>query len=271
MLLKSKDGNTFTVKADVVPKISGSIQSTPIQLKNQFEIQRKYRLADTLPKEVESSSIGVLIGSDYYHDIISAEKAEVQDGLYVVKSKFGWIICGKTTGSEQTNMENSMFVMTYLQSNILPEKHHLTEIEDSLKIPPSISDFWKLETIGIKPSVENRADEEVMTHFQNTVMRKEGRYQVAWPWRKEDFTLPESYELCIDRLKSLYKRLKENPELLQKYDSVIQDQLHKGIIEVLDKSREKGEKIHYVPHHAIITPEKDTTKFRIIYDVSAKQ
>ena len=270
LMLKSKDGNTFTIKANIVPKISGNIQRTPIPLKNQFEVQRKYRLADSLPRQVESSSIGVLIGSDYYHDIISSETVQIQDGLYVVRSKFGWIICGRTTGNEQDSMENSMLVMTYSQSNILPDTHHLIKIEDSLQVQPDISDLWKLEAIGIKPYEEKRADEEVMRHFQSTVMRKDDRYQVAWPWRKEEVVLPENYELCFGRLKSLYNRLKENSELLQRYDAVIKDQLQKGVIETLVNESAQGTRIHYIPHHAIITPEKDTTKVRIVYDASAK-
>ena len=270
LMLKSKDGNTFTIKANIVPKISGNIQRTPIPLKNQFEVQRKYRLADSLPRQVESSSIGVLIGSDYYHDIISSEKVQIQEGLYVVRSKFGWIICGRTTGNEQDSMENSMLVMTYSQSNILPDTHHLIKIEDSLQVQPNISDLWKLEAIGIKPYEEKRADEEVMRHFQSTVMRKDDRYQVAWPWRKEEVVLPENYELCFGRLKSLYNRLKENSELLQRYDAVIKDQLQKGVIETLVNESAQGTRIHYIPHHAIITPEKDTTKVCIVYDASAK-
>ena len=126
----------------------------------------------------------------------------------MVRLKFEWVICGKTTGNEQDIMENSMFVMTYLRSNILLETHHLIEIEDSLQAQPNISDLWKLETIGIKPLEEKSDDKEVMADFQSTVMRKDNRYQLAWPWKRE-VVLPENSELCIGRLKPLYKRLKK--------------------------------------------------------------
>jgi len=39
--------------------------------KGSFNLQKKYRLADTLPKQLELTAIGLLIGSDYYHEIIS--------------------------------------------------------------------------------------------------------------------------------------------------------------------------------------------------------
>ena len=61
LYIKSKDGNTIMVKANVVIKISGNIQKIPTQLKNQFSIQKRCKLADILPQRTESSTIGILI------------------------------------------------------------------------------------------------------------------------------------------------------------------------------------------------------------------
>ena len=45
----------------------------------------------------------------------------------------------------------------------------------------------------------------------------------------------------------------------------------KGIIERVESSEEGNEnRKHYIPHHTVITPEKSTTKIRIVYDTSAK-
>ena len=70
---------------------------------------------------------------------------------------------------------------------------------------------------------------------------------------------------------SLLKRLKHDPQTLQAYNDVIQDQLTQGIIEVVDKP-ESGDvgKVHYLPHHAVIRREKQMTKLRIVYDASAR-
>ena len=94
VFLKPKKGNTVSIKASVVPEISGNIQRTPIKIDNQFKIIRKYELADTLPKHTESSSIGILIGNNYYNDIMSTERIKILEGLYIIKPKFGWMING---------------------------------------------------------------------------------------------------------------------------------------------------------------------------------
>ncbi|XP_053392222.1 uncharacterized protein LOC128554912 [Mercenaria mercenaria] len=54
------------------------------------------------------------------------------------------------------------------------------------------------------------------------------------------------------------------------YGDVIDEQLKKGIIEEVDKRITRAGLIHYIPHHAVVTPTKSTTKLRIVYDASAR-
>ena len=58
--------------------------------------------------------------------------------------------------------------------------------------------------------------------------------------------------------------------MLKMYDNVIKDQLNKEVIESVDDNSIQGKLKHYIPHHAVVTPNKNTTKLRIVYDVSAK-
>jgi hypothetical protein len=56
---------------------------------------------------------------------------------------------------------------------------------------------------------------------------------------------------------------------MSKYNSVIEEQLESGIIEKVNKNQYDGIR-HYIPHHAVIKPDRSTTKLRIVYDASAK-
>ena len=83
--------------------------------------------------------------------------------------------------------------------------------------------------------------------------------------------LPSNYELCESRLNKLLKRLRKEPELLHRYDSIIQEQLALGIIVPASVNETRtSAKLHYLPHHAVVRHDKDTTKIRIVYDASAK-
>ena len=49
---------------------------------------------------------------------------------------------------------------------------------------------------------------------------EKNHYQVTWPWEE---ILPENFELALGRLKSLIKRLQNEPENFKRYDTVIQE------------------------------------------------
>ena len=138
----------------------------------------------------------------------------------------------------------------------------------------NIDDFWHLENIGIIDPLIDADDNKALQHFNDTVMFKDNQYHVTWPWRNDVTNeLPENFELAMGRLRSLLKRMKQMPELSTKYNETIQDQLEMGIIEKVDTNLQHSEKTsrkHYVPHHAVITSSKFTTKVRIVYDDSAK-
>jgi len=61
-------------------------------------------------------------------------------------------------------------------------------------------------------------------------------------------------------LKSLARRFERDSDLLRKYNEVIQSQVKQGMIE--------GTLKHYLPHHPVLTPAKNTTKLQVVYDAS---
>ena len=42
------------------------------------------------------------------------------------------------------------------------------------------------------------------------------------------------------------------------------------MIEIVSNESNVGPQKHYIPHHAVVTPSKATTKVRVVYDASAK-
>ena len=77
--------------------------------------------------------------------------------------------------------------------------------------------------------------------------------------------------LTSGRMRSLARRLQGNPNLLKKYDDIIQGQVEKDIFEKVTENMKENDRKHYLPHHPVITPTKRTTKVRIVYDASAKE
>ena len=73
-----------------------------------------FHLADTIPLEKESDTVQVLIGNDYYLDVILPDRLEVQSGLYLLNSRFGWILSGGRKNQFDCDlMYTSMLILTH--------------------------------------------------------------------------------------------------------------------------------------------------------------
>ena len=90
------------IKATVMPHITGPLQRESIELENQRKIQKDYPLADTLPKNIETYTFGMLIGNDNYNDLILDERKKIQENLYII-NRFSL-----TNGNEKENTDISI-------------------------------------------------------------------------------------------------------------------------------------------------------------------
>ncbi|XP_053389851.1 uncharacterized protein LOC128552808 [Mercenaria mercenaria] len=192
----------MTVTANIVPTISGTIQRNSMSKSLSSHLENlllSVELADTIPLKQESSTIDVLIGNDYYLDIVLPNRLEIQPGLYLLASKLGWILTGRANEKSQEDSGISMFVMTYGKE--LTRNSVFASVDASMEVQPDLQTFWDLESIGITNKIEVSNDEKAMQRFRYTLKFENGRYQVTWPWREEVFNLPVNRQLANGRLK----------------------------------------------------------------------
>ena len=101
----------------------------------------------------------------------------------------------------------------------------------------------------------------LLTEFEKTVTCTDGRYRVMLPWKELHPPLPDNLQLARGRLRGLLHRLQQRPALLKDYDTIIQDQVKQGIVEVVtDPTPPDGCTVHYLPHHAVVRQDKCTMK-----------
>ena len=82
-------------------------------------------------------------------------------------------------------------------------------------------------------------------------------------------TPPNNRNGSLWRLANLVKKLEKEPNQLDEYDRIIQDQLEQGIVErVTDEPH--GEREFYLPHKPVVREAVESTKMRIVFDASAK-
>jgi len=215
------------IQANVVPKITGIIQRASINSEQFESLVKEYQLAGTLPNELEVSTVELLIGDDYYSDLILLERKKVIPGLYLLGSHLRWTPSGRLPSEEKKTSEVSTFLVTrnscqqYQQSFVAP----LENVDDFMK--PILEEFWKLETIRIKEPINDCGDDLAIQNFHDTVTKTNRRHEVTWLWKEENPQLPDNYQLALGRLNSLLKRIQRNAELLQRCEGIIKDQLKK--------------------------------------------
>ena len=69
-------------------------------------------------------------------------------------------------------------------------------------------------------------------------------------------------------LEGLGRKLQREPDMIDKYDEIIQEQLKEGIVERVVE--EPSERVFYIPHKLLKSKAATTTKLRIVFDASAK-
>ena len=143
-------------------------------------------------------------------------------GPTVVNSKFIWLLSGPTefaTSSETTSTVTNLII--WGNSNCLLD-HNQDRLVDTLK------QFWETECIGIKEELECEQSSDC---FNYNVRFNGERYEVDLPWKENRPVISSDYKLCVNRLKSLQRRLLKDPELIQEYHRIIEDQISQGIVE----------------------------------------
>ena len=87
----------------------------------------------------------------------------------------------------------------------------LTQADKSLPLKPGT---WKTSgTCNRDNDCPVELDENIaLNKFKETIRYENGRYTVARPWKDEK---PENRALALGRLKSLIRRMKDNPDLVQ--------------------------------------------------------
>ena len=275
-MIPLKDGSTMMIQANAIKgPLTNEWDKQTLQ-KQDMEILHQIsgtEFADDLNDEQVNPDI--LIGLDYFWKIINGKKGkELPSGLSLISTELGLMIGGKQyfkCPEENGKIQIYTIATNTSMNQSMPCINQYAEADQSLALNPNIEDLWSLESIGITDSPKDNDDEIAMGKFNSSIKFTNGRYAVTWPWKNGDINLPDNYGLAMGRFRSLAKRFEKDPELLGKYATIINEQIQKGIIEPVNSNSITGTRFHYLPHQPVITPQKTTTKVRIVYDGSSRQ
>ena len=254
--LATKDDGLLQMTALVVPFICHPLTSQPVSLsRQQYSHLEGLDLADSADT-CDTLEIDVLIGSDVYWNLVTGRIIRGNSGPTAIHTKVGWVLSGPVDQQDVTvNLSlvsaHTLRIDTY-------------SVETSLD--SRLTQFWELESLGIMKN-----ETSVYEKFVQQIKFDGQRYEVKLPWKEHHPPLPDNLNLCHKRLIGLLKRLRQSPQLLSEYNSIVRDQTERGIVEVVSKSTPAiSDRTHYLPHHCVVRQDKATSKLRIVYDASAR-
>ena len=202
--------------------------------------------------------LSTLFGPDHYWDFGTTEIVPGEFGPTAINSKFGWLLSGPTESvtSSETIVTNLIISGT--------SDHIFGQAQDPLI--GTLKRVWETESVGIKEEYEISGSSDCLNE---NICFSGQQHEVQLPWKENHPTVPNHYELCVNRLRSLQRKLLKEPELIKEYNQIIVEQVNNGIVERIpteEKMEKMGENVHYLSHHAVVRRDRETRKLRIVYD-----
>ncbi len=86
---------------------------------------------------------------------------------------------------------------------------------ETQSLDKTMRSFWERECFGITAAGRSLYDE-----LRNTIVFREGRYEVSLLWKTPRQDLPNNYKLSLRRLRGLLRHLSRDPDILREHDTV---------------------------------------------------
>ena len=94
--------------------------------------------------------IDILVGADYYWDIVIGDVIHGSNSPTAVSSRLGWLLSGRSRGPQS---DGNTFSNLIIAGERLDNSRVASNDDDEDELVTSLKRFWELESIGIKSNV----------------------------------------------------------------------------------------------------------------------
>ncbi|UYV63025.1 hypothetical protein LAZ67_2002879 [Cordylochernes scorpioides] len=205
------------------------------------------------PSNFRNEEIDILIGSDYFGQLLTGKVVHLGEDLTAVETKLGWTLMG--------------------QSPVVGKEDKVQIALNMLVARNNLKDLWELDILGIQDPIEvvskKKRETELREHFIKNIKRDEDqRYSVALPWKCERNNIPSNLEIAQRRLEACTSKLRKEKMVIE-YSTILQEWEKEGLIERIEENRPQ-KKGHYLPHRPVFKAESRTTPLRPVFDASCR-
>lgn len=209
--------------------------------KPSWDFIENINLAD--PEFYVSRPVDLLLGADIYSNILLSGmiKGENTNQPIAQQTQFGWLLCGNA--------------ITY-QCNVV-----LNNLEN-------IQSFWEVEDITEQSNLSVEDQYCIKFYSETTNRREDGRYEVRLPFHEDmESKLGSSKRMAIAQLRNLERKFQKQESLANDYKTFINE--YQALDHMKPATTEQATEC-YLPHHGVERMESTTTKYRVVFNASAK-
>lgn len=170
---------------------------------------------------------------------------------------FGWTVSGRHEGTSP-RLRQPPQVLTVVASD--------PPLEDAIQL------LWEREEFPSDIDNPSSQTDQALSQFRDTVQREsDGTYSVSLPKKMPAIELGESRSLALRRTLSTERSHQRRGDG-EKYQTAAREYAVLGHAELIPPSEIHNScKFHfYLPIHAVHKPSSSSTKFRLVFDASAK-
>lgn len=226
----------FPIEALILPRISTHLPSTRIQTKPWKHLEG-LPLADAYFNK--PGPVDILIGAAVFTSLLrNGHRVGGKDEPDALNTIFGWVLLGSVSSGVSQPLQSFLTL-------------------DSLDTV--VNKFWQLEEVPSDTSYseEDKRCEDLFV--QTTRRERSGRFVVHYPFAQDKPCFVDSRQIAINRLRSLERRFRRNPELRLSYHQFMQDYLDSGHMERISQPFPTNGAVCYLPHHGVFKLDSTTT------------
>ena len=260
-LIKSRDGQVqHSMTALTTDSVTGNLQ--PV---NWLKEATNYPHLNGIPfpSLARPAVVDLLIGSDHAELHVSHQDVVGPPGQPVARrTPLGWTCVGRLTTTSPVQGAYHCQMLQCFNSPAPPT------------LETTLQRFWQIDSCGTEecfsdPGPMSLQEEAALHTVQQSLKRVDGRYQVSIPWNDRKRELCNNLDTAVKRLSCTERKLRKDQHVAHAYGNVFQSYQEKGYIRELSCDDLKEEQCWYLPHFAIVRPQKTTTKVRIVFDAAA--
>ncbi|XP_063383320.1 uncharacterized protein LOC134669601 [Cydia fagiglandana] len=238
--------DTFIAEVIIVNNLIKELPNKTFS-KPSWPIINNIELAD--PEFYISRKVDMIFGAEVYANIIleGIKNFGGKDATQPLaqQSRIGWLLSGKP---KQTN--NTFYCNVVIDN-----------LED-------LQQFWEVEDVTEEEDL-SAEDVTCIQYFQETTVRKQdGRYQVRLPMKPNfENNLGASKQKAIAQFRNLEQKFEKQPKLASDYKTFMNE--YAELQHMMPADGNKSLEC-YLGHHGIERVESSTTRYRVVFNASAK-